>query len=60
MNQFRKQSHTTWFCESHIVWRPKYRCRLLAGKAKEEVELRMRERTRQTNCEVVEEKVPVR
>jgi len=36
MSRFRKQSHTIWYCEYHIVWCPKYRYRVLAGKIKEE------------------------
>lgn len=35
MNPFRKQSHTTWFHEFHLVCRSKYSCRLLARKAKD-------------------------
>jgi putative transposase len=57
MSRFKKQSHTIWFCEYHIVWCPKYRYRVLAGKLKEEVELCVRDQTRQMECEVVELKV---
>ncbi|MCU0785499.1 MAG: transposase [Verrucomicrobia bacterium] len=35
MSRFRKQSHTIWYCEYHIVWCPKYRYQVLAGKIKE-------------------------
>ena len=54
MSRFKKQSHTIWFCEYHIVWCPKYRYRVLQGKIKEEVELCVQEQTRQMECEVVE------
>jgi putative transposase len=59
MGRFKKQSHTNWFCEYHIVWCPKYRYRVLQGKTKEEVELCVREQTRQMECEVVELSVQV-
>ncbi len=54
MSRFRKLSHTIWYCEYHIVWCPKYRYRVLAGKVKEEAELCIREQSRQMECEVVE------
>ena len=54
MSRFKKMSHTIWFCEYHVVWCPKYRYRELQGKVKEEVELCMRDQTRQLGCEVVE------
>jgi putative transposase len=59
MSRFEKQSHTIWFSEYHIVWCPKYRYRVLPGKIKEEVELCVREQTRQMECEVVELSVQV-
>ena len=52
-------SHTIWHCEYHIVWTPKYRFRVMQGKAKEEVELCIREQTRQLGCEMVELNVQV-
>ena len=33
MSRFKKLSHTIWHCQYHIVWVPKYRYRVLAGKA---------------------------
>ena len=54
MSRFKKQSHTIWFCEYHVVWCPKYRYWVLAGKVKEEVELCVRDQTQQMECEVVE------
>jgi putative transposase len=52
MSRFKKQSQTIWHCEYHIVWVPKYRYRVMAGKIKEEVELCVREQSRQMRCEV--------
>ena len=54
MSRFRKQSQTIWFCEYHIVWGPKYRFRVIQGKVKEEVEVVLREQSRQMECEVGE------
>ncbi|MBE0540598.1 MAG: IS200/IS605 family transposase [Verrucomicrobia bacterium] len=54
MSRFKKLSHTIWHCEYHIVWVPKYRYRVMQGKVKEEVELCVREQSRQMNCEVQE------
>ena len=54
MSRFKRLSHTIWHCEYHIVWVPKYRYRVLAGKIKEEVELCVRDQSRQMGSEVVE------
>ena len=54
MSRFKRMSHTIWHCEYHIVWTPKYRYRIMQGKVKEEVELCVREQSRQLGCEVVE------
>ena len=54
MSRFKRLSHTIWHCEYHIVWVPKYRYRVLQGKIQEEVDLCVREQTRQMNCEVQE------
>ncbi len=59
MSRFKRMSHTIWHCEYHIVWTPKYRFRVLQGKVKEEVELSIREQSRQLGCEVVELNVQV-
>ena len=32
MNRFRKLSQTIWYCQHHIVWIPKYRYHVIAGK----------------------------
>lgn len=31
MSRFKRASHVLWHCEHHIVWRPKYRYRILKG-----------------------------
>jgi putative transposase len=54
MSRLKRLSHTIWHCEYHIVWVPKYRYRVLPGKIKEEVDLCVREQTRQMDCEVQE------
>ena len=54
MSRFKKLSHAIWHCEYNIVWLSKYRFRLLQGKLKEEVELWLREQTRQMSCELQE------
>lgn len=54
MSRFKRLSHTIGHCEYHIVWVPKYRYRVMQGKIKEEVDLCVREQTRQMNCEVQE------
>ena len=59
MSRFKRMSHTIWHCEYHIVWTPKYRYRVMQGKVKEEVELCIREQSRQMGCEVMELNVQV-
>ena len=59
MSRFKRMSHTIWHCEYHIVWTPKYRYRVMQGKVKEEVEMCIREQSRQLGCEVVELNVQV-
>jgi putative transposase len=54
MSRCKRLSHTIWHCEYHIVRVPKYRYRVMQGKIKEEVELCVRDQTRQMNCEVQE------
>ena len=31
MNQYKRLSHTTWDCKSHLVWIPKYRKKMIYG-----------------------------
>jgi putative transposase len=59
MSRIKRLSHTIWHCEYHIVWVPKYRYRVLQGKIKEEVELCVRDQSRQMGAEVVELNVQV-
>lgn len=59
MSRFKKLSHTLWHCQYHIVWVPKYRFRILAGKVATEVERCIRAFSEQKKCEVVELNVQV-
>ncbi len=59
MSRFKRMSHTIWHCEYHVVWTPKYRYRVMQGEVKEEVEICIREQSRQLGCEVVELNVQV-
>lgn len=54
MSRFKRLSHTVWHCEYHIVFIPKYRYRVMQGKIKEELELCIRDQSRQVGCEVEE------
>ena len=54
MSRFRKLSHAIWHCQYHIVWVPKYRLRILAGKIKSEAETCIRTFVDQQKAEVVE------
>jgi len=33
MSEYKKLSHSIWLCTYHIVFCPKYRCKILEGKA---------------------------
>ena len=59
MSRFKKLSHTLWHCQYHIVWVPKYRFRILAGKVAAEVERCIRAFSEQKKCEVMELNVQV-
>jgi putative transposase len=54
MSRFKKLSQTIWYCQYHIVWVPKYRYRILTGKAAKEVEKCIRIFSEQQGCEMVE------
>ena len=54
MSRFRKLSHTLWHCQSHIVWTPKYRFRILEGDVAQEVSRCIRSFSNQKECEVIE------
>ena len=54
MSRFRKLSQTIWYCYYHIVWTPKYRYRVIAGKIADEVNNCIKAFTEQLKCEIVE------
>ena len=54
MSGFRRLSQTIWYCHYHIVWTPKYRYRVIAGKIADEVNNCIRAFTEQLKCEIVE------
>ena len=54
MSRFRKLSHTTWHCQYHVVWVPKYRYRILTGKIKEHLQSGIQAICGFSGCEVVE------
>ena len=54
MSRFRKLSHTIWHCQYHIVWVPKYRCRVLRDRIGEEVSHCIRAFSEQQKAEIVE------
>ena len=54
MSRFSKLSHVLWHCQSHIVWVPKYRYRVLKDKVGFEVSKTIRVYTERLGCEVVE------
>ena len=43
MAKYRKQSHTVYHCNYHIIFVPKYRYRIPEGKVKEIVEKKIRQ-----------------
>jgi len=59
MSRFRKLSHTIWHCQSHIVWVPKYRYRILTGRVSEAVSRCIRAFSEQQKAEVVELNVQI-
>ncbi len=54
MSRFRKLTHTIWHCKYHIVWRPKYRLRILEGRIADDVQKCTRAFTVHQGCEVDE------
>jgi putative transposase len=54
MSRFRKLSQSIWHCQYHLVWVPKYRCRILEGKIGNEVSNCIRAFSEQKGCEIVE------
>ncbi len=54
MSRFKKQSHSIWHCQYHIIWTPKYRFRILTGEVGREVDKCIRMFSEQKGCEIVE------
>ena len=54
MSRFKKLSHVVWHCQYHIVWSPKYRYRVLAGKIGEEIYTCIQVFAGQLGCEIIE------
>ncbi len=54
MSRFLKLSQTIWHCQYHIVWVPKYRYKILAGKLGQEVERCIRAFSEQQGCSIIE------
>jgi len=59
MSRFFKLSQTIWHCQYHIVWVPKYRYKILAGKIGQEVERCIRVFSEQQGCSIIELNVQV-
>ena len=54
MSRFRMLSQTIWHGQYHIVWVPKCRFRILAGRIGEEVTNYVRAFSEQQQCEIIE------
>ena len=54
MGKYRKQAHSIFKCDYHIVWTPKYRLRILSGAVKEKIESDIRSLCEWKDC-IVEE-----
>ena len=59
MSRFKKLSHTIWHFHYHVVWTPKYRCKILQGGVKQEVGNCIRAFSEQKKCEIVELNIQV-
>ena len=59
MSRFRKLSQTIWHCQYHIIWKPKYRYRILTGEIAKDVESCIRAFSERLRCEVIELNVQV-
>ena len=57
MAKYRKLTHTVYCCEYHLVWTPKYRYRILKGKIKEFIEVKIRQMCEWYSVEILEMKV---
>jgi len=54
MSRFRKLSHAIRHCQSHFVWVPKSRFRILTGLVGQEVERCIRAFAQHQSAEVIE------
>ena len=59
MSRFNKLSHAIWYCQYHIVWKPKYRYKILTGSLKVEVEKCIRMFAEQLSSKIEELNVQV-
>ena len=53
-SKYKRLSHVVYKCDYHIVWTPKYRCKVLFGEVKELVDHDIRMLCEWKGCEVVE------
>ena len=51
-----KLSHTVWECKYHIVWIPKYRCKVIYGKLRKEIGTTLRRLCDYKGIEIIEAK----
>lgn len=54
MPQYKKLSHTIWYCQYHVVWTPKYRFRVLDGEISANIEASIRMFAAMQGVEIVE------
>ena len=54
MSKFKKLSHFIYRCAYHIVWRPKYRYRVLEGLVQEQLSTDIRTLLEWKECELIE------
>ncbi|MFT5084218.1 MAG: putative transposase [Lentisphaeria bacterium] len=54
MSRFSKLSHVIWHCQYHIVWVPKYRYRVLAGRVAFEIGRSISVYRERLGCELAE------
>ena len=59
MSRFRKLSQSIWHCQYHILWTPKYRYRVMAGKIADEVNDCIMASSEQLRCEIIELNVQI-
>ena len=54
MSRFKTLTHVLWHCQTHLVWVPKYRYRVLTGAIGAEVHNCIEVYCSRLRCEVVE------